>query len=139
MNLVFLHDLLYFRDFCFWTNSFRLYSHDVADGSVEELCLPFLHSATNITICDNTHNTIVLFCNAKPQFPFADKDNGFAKMHFRRKDGQVVFSHHILRGSQQALSKFATRMKMSKVFWKEMAFLHECYGQSIAHSQCGCG
>ena len=42
-----------------------------ADGMVEELCLPLLHSSADVTVCDEADNLSIYFCNAQSKFAFA--------------------------------------------------------------------
>jgi hypothetical protein len=50
MDFMSLHDSLYFGYLCRGQNHLRLSRHDVADGVIEELCLPALHCTAYVAI-----------------------------------------------------------------------------------------
>ena len=60
MNLVLVHDALYLGDFGVWIYHLRSNCHDVAHSLVEEFCLPFLHSTTDVTIGNQSDDLLVL-------------------------------------------------------------------------------
>ena len=81
MYLVFIHQFLYLRNLGIHPYPLRLTRHDIANGMAEELLLPLLHSATNITIGNDAFYLSTFQSYAQAQLAFADKDNGIAELH----------------------------------------------------------
>ena len=135
MYLVLVHLALHVGDLRLGSYRLRSSRHDVADGMVEELCLPALHSTTNVAVGDQSNDLAVLQSHTQSEFALAHVDDSLAEVHFLRDDRQVVAPHHVLRGGEESLTQFTTRMELCKVLGLEVADLHQCDGKRVAHDE----
>ena len=61
MYFIFVHDSLNFRNLGLWLYGLWRAGHDVTHGTVEELCLPFLHGPSNVAVSNQSHDFSLYF------------------------------------------------------------------------------
>ena len=136
MHLVFVHNALNLRNLGLRSHHLWGGGHDVANGLVEELCLPFLHGTADIAIGNQADDTLVFIKrDSQSQFALAHVDDSLTQVHILRNDRHIVAAHHIFGGGKESLTQFAARMELGKVARLEVAYLHQGYCQGIAHRQ----
>ena len=136
MYLVFVHDALNLRNLGLRSHHFRSGGHDVAHGLIEEFSLPLLHGTADISIGNQTDDTLVFIeRDSQSELTLAHMDDSLAQMHLLRDDRHVFAAHHVFGGGEETLAQFAARMELGKVAWLEVAHLHQGYCQSIAHGE----
>ena len=139
MNLVAMHDTSYLREFRCRQHTFRFTRHDVPYGTVEELCLPFLHSASYVSVGDKSHHLAVLQRHSESQFSVAHVNYSLSQVHLLRYYRQFLRTHNVLCCCQQLFSQLTTRVELCEVSWFEVFLLHQRYSYSVAHHQlCRC-
>ena len=85
--------------------------------------------ATYVAISDKSDDTVFLvYRYAQSQFSLAHMNDGLAQVHVFRNDRQVFLLHHVLGCGEQALAQLSTGVKLCKVAWFEVAYLHQRNG-----------
>src|SRR5574344_639645 len=134
--LVSAHDLLHIGYLRVGTHRLGACGHDVGNGLVEELCLPFLHCPADVAVGDESCYLSVTLGYTESQLAPANLYDGFAQVHLGSDHRHFLRAHHVARGGQQSLAEFASGVELREVLGPEVALLHQCHCHGVAHGKC---